>query len=478
MTQFPPATDSVGVTAQPLRRTVLAAAAWSDWPLLGILVLLYSDLPGPLRPFDSDPLVVLLTAGLLVRRFVGRERFTGLGRPLAIAAVYACVGAASYLWAVDQAATSATLVRLGKNLVLFTLVIAAVRDERTLARAAWALVMVGVVLSGFTIYQRATGTFDNPYWGLANAPLAHVAGKVDDYRQSGPLSDPNCYGQILLPLLALAFGLFWGSGSLASRTFTAGAMLSLLLAVVYSHSRGGFLALCLVLGALVLAFRPRRRSGLVVIALVVAALPFVPRIYLERVKTFGMIARAVYASAGLPGALGLPAAMARTSPDDPFAEIKAEPGFRGRFSEIIVGVRMSLDHPIRGVGLGNYEAHYLRYARPLGIDKRNSPRQAHSLFVEIASETGLPGLALFLTLLAAMFKEVARARALLDAHDRRQGSALVTSIGVAVFSYLATSLWLHDAYSTHFWILVGLGFATRAAAERDARAPTAIAPAG
>jgi hypothetical protein len=426
--------------------------------------------------------VVLLVTGLLVRRFIGGERFTGLGPPVAIAVAYACVGTLSYLWAVDQAATIAALERLGKNLVLFTLVIAAVRDERALRRAAWTLVVVGVVLSGLTVYQRATGTFDTPYWGLANAPLAHVAGKVDDYRQSGPLTDPNCYAQILLPLFALAFGLFWGGVNGAARTFTAAAMLSLLLAVIYSQSRGGFLALCLVLAVLVLVFRPRHRSALVVITLVLAALPLVPRTFVDRVRTFGVVARAIHESAGLPTTsnslapnrptASQPATAAHASPHDPFAEIKAEPGFRGRFSEAIVGIRMMLDHPIRGVGLGNYEAHYLSYARPLGIDKRNQPREAHSLFLEIGSETGLPGLAVFLTFLVALFWDVGRARALLTERHRKQGAALVTSVGVALLSYMATSLWLHDAYSTHFWLLAGLAFATRAVARQDARPQT------
>jgi O-antigen ligase len=53
------------------------------------------------------------------------------------------------------------------------------------------------------------------------------------------------------------------------------------------------------------------------------------------------------------------------------------------------GWRMLLDHPIVGVGPGNFENYLPRYAPTL------EPKPAHSNFVGIAAETGWPGLILY-----------------------------------------------------------------------------------
>jgi hypothetical protein len=76
-------------------------------------------------------------------------------------------------------------------------------------------------------------------------------------------------------------------------------------------------------------------------------------------------------------------------------DARNETSFRGRTSEVVVAWRIFMDHPVFGVGLKNYKYYYQDYAQPLGWDKRREERSAHNLFLEIAAETGLVGLAAF-----------------------------------------------------------------------------------
>jgi len=151
-----------------------------------------------------------------------------------------------------------------------------------------------------------------------------------------------------------------------------------------------------------------------------------------------------------------------------------EPGFRGRVSETLSAYRMLLDHPFTGVGIGNYEFQYRQYAPAIGLERRQEDREAHSLPLEVAAETGLPGLIACALLLATILTRVLAARRTLRGRDERARD-LVTAVGIAFAGYLTTSLFLHDAYMRQFWILAALAYAT---ARQEPRLDSALAPHG
>jgi O-antigen ligase len=75
-------------------------------------------------------------------------------------------------------------------------------------------------------------------------------------------------------------------------------------------------------------------------------------------------------------------------------EIQAgvDPSIRGRTAELTAAWEMFADHPLVGVGYGNYIVLYPEYARESGIDLRSTERNAHNLFLATAAETGIAGL--------------------------------------------------------------------------------------
>jgi O-antigen ligase len=70
----------------------------------------------------------------------------------------------------------------------------------------------------------------------------------------------------------------------------------------------------------------------------------------------------------------------------------------GRSNLVAQGVRITVDNPVAGVGIGGFNR---EYADRLGIQGRDPKRTAsHTTPVTVAAETGLVGLALFAWLLA------------------------------------------------------------------------------
>ena len=118
---------------------------------------------------------------------------------------------------------------------------------------------------------------------------------------------------------------------------------------------------------------------------------------------------------------------------------------------------MIADHPLIGVGIGNYQVLYQQYSRPLGIDPRTTPRLAHNLYLETAAETGLAGLTPFVLFLTVVFA------ALRDAYRRmRPGEApLAYTCGAAILAYMISALFLshYIATSLPFWVLCAIALA-------------------
>ena len=69
-----------------------------------------------------------------------------------------------------------------------------------------------------------------------------------------------------------------------------------------------------------------------------------------------------------------------------------------------VALLVFADHPLTGVGFANFEEYYLDYSPALGLDLRRENRAAHSLYLEIAAETGVFGVAAFGFLLFVVFR--------------------------------------------------------------------------
>ena len=432
----------------------LAVVLNVEWGLFVLIFISYTRFSDVLTehhgaPSVFQPFLGLVIVMILVRWLVFRRRPLGWEKTALLVILYGLVLTASLLNASDFQRAQEAATTFIKDAVI-VIIIGMILQRRTVLRqVTYSLLLAGIFMGSITTFQYLTQTFGNNYWGFGLARIQNIVTGVNENRISGPIGDPNFYGQFLIVLVPLAIHCVIFEKKRWLRLLAAWSLVVCVLSIIFTFSRGAALGLALVIGLMLLHYRPKPVALLLLIILGVLALRAAPEKYLNRLLTIKDI---------IPG----------------FNDnLTAEVSFGGRASEALVAYYMFRDHPLLGVGLNNYNSHYQQYSRYLGLDPRREARSAHSLYLEILAETGLVGLLAFGLLLLAM------GRSLLTAHREfmRQGmndfASLAYAYGVSMTGYLFTSIFLHLAYPRYFWLLFGIIMAIPQVA-RDRFAPTVL----
>lgn len=301
------------------------------------------------------------------------------------------------------------------------------------------------------------GTAITALAGLGGTPfgagLPFVDSAVLEDRLQGGVADPNFFASVLVAAIALSGGLIAGARGLPARAGLLALIGLFTLSVAATQSRGGLLAFLAAAVAAVLVLRGRRLVllGLVGFLLAVSAVAFsASPDALERVTTF-------------------------------------EEGGTGRTDIWKVSLAIARDHPVIGVGIGNFAVHSPRYVDQVGPLERvdliaEDLLVAHSFYLELLTETGVIGLALFLLVVGGGLAACWRAARRFDQLGERSLAALALSIFVAIVGVLAGGVFVSGGQDERLWVLLGLGpamlaIATRRAASRTPeRSPPVEAP--
>jgi O-antigen ligase len=361
-----------------------------------------------------------------------------------------------------EVALRALLDPVLEGLVLYLLVVNAVRTPDDLRRCLWALLLAGVLMGGVPFYQQLTGSFDNHYGGLAQVSRAAFAVGSDGTgaavlqpRLEGPIGELNRYAQVMAMLLPVALFVFRASQSRRARLFALLAFQAAGLGVALAFSRGAALGVLLMFATLGLLGRVRLRHLGLVALLVGAVLAAVPQ-YTARLVSLGRVFDAVLGEG--PGLRN------------------ADSATRGRVTEMLAAALVFVDHPLIGVGPSMYREHYREYGERAGLKLRDGEREAHSLYLGLAAEHGLLGLLGFGAVLAVTFRDLQRVRRRSPHGDLAE---YATGLALALIGYLAIGFFLHFAYVRYFWLVMGLAAAVVAVARAEgapAAAPARIVP--
>jgi O-antigen ligase len=128
-----------------------------------------------------------------------------------------------------------------------------------------------------------------------------------------------------------------------------------------------------------------------------------------------------------------------------------------------VALRMITDHPVVGIGPGNFVAAYPRYAR--GGEQLLQMLNPHNTYVGLAAENGLIGLSLFLAMIFIALLETRRGVRAGRAVARSDLEIQTIAAGVSLLAYLLSGL-AGDAQSMKsLWMFFGLAVATGRMAE-------------
>jgi putative inorganic carbon (hco3(-)) transporter len=122
-------------------------------------------------------------------------------------------------------------------------------------------------------------------------------------------------------------------------------------------------------------------------------------------------------------------------------------------------------HPVLGVGIGCYNEANASYAPELG------KRDAHNTYLGLAAETGLPGLLLWLGLVASVMARVRRRRQIIKADD---GTIQILWLERSVIAFLISCFFASYAGLTTFYLALGiLWVAANVLGDADAHANAA-----
>jgi O-antigen ligase len=364
---------------------------------------------------------VLATPGSRLPELVERLR----GPLIAVGALVLWV-LLSMAWAEESPSDIASVTAWGVAGAIFLVGATALATPRYLRLAAGAFVLGAVVSVAI---------------GLAGSGLPPAASTGMDGVQQGRVvggsGDPNVLAAGIVPAIALAAGLAAGARRALIRMIALLAIGILSIGLAATESRGGLVAAVVALVAALVVAR-RQRIWILASMLLVGSL--------------------------LVGWFSV-------DPDGWSRVTDLSEKGSGRSELWTVAWQMWQDHPVAGVGLEGFLHNGGDYVRTLGalefadfiVEK---PKLVHNTYLQLLAETGIVGLALYLTVIAVSVGCAWRATVRFE----RAGNAAMVSLGravlVAVLAVLATSFFISAGADRRAWILFAFGPALLGASER------------
>ena len=292
--------------------------------------------------------------------------------------------------------------------------------------------VVGYVLPIATLprTQEATRVLLNAYV-LLHIPTAIHAILYKGTGTGGWMGDENDVALALNVALGVGYYLLPLQRSAFTRLLMIAAMVLNVAGVVMSNSRGGFVGLA-ALGAYMILAGPKRSR--IISAVVVAAIGlalFAPASYWEEVRSIRS------------------------------ADQKGDTG-ETRIYFWGIAKRMFLDHPLVGVGTGNFGIRAPEYEDKWRAETTGQHiwgRAAHSLYYTLLAEQGAIGVACFALMLAWAARTIWRIRRSARAPDdprAQQAGAMASAVAAGMVALLVTGAFLTVVYYPVIWVLVGL----------------------
>ena len=396
---------------------------------LSNVAILYHGLPSL-----AQPLAALLFLLIIIRIALFGERPEGWLRAGPLLVIYALVWFASLLHAGNFQVASTAFIGFAKDALGAIIVIFFIQRPSSFKGAVWAVILAGLLMGSICLFQVFTNTYANNYFGFAGWQL-QSSGSSSNHRLTGPYTNPNAFAQVLIFIVPLAIDRLWHERNIILRSLAGLAALFCALTVIFTYSRGGLLAMVFSVSVLLVLRRPNFLPLLFTAALLVGVIQFLPASYNSRVLS--LLQFTDFQSGQL-----------------------TDQSFRGRTSENTAAWRMFLDHPLLGIGLGNFNVNYQDYSRDLGLDTRRVERSPASLYLELLSEQGLVGTAIFFWLMALVFLELRTANKNFILSGLPDEGFIVVAVAAGFAGYLFAAITKNSAYSNVFWVIVGIAMAS------------------
>jgi hypothetical protein len=255
-------------------------------------------------------------------------------------------------------------------------------------------------------------------------------------------ANPNDLATILLTALPFLWIMAMRKGNGLRRPLALCGAVPVLLAIARTGSRSALIGACVAMGALFLQIGLAGKiklvlAGVVVFGVLVAAMPSQ---LAERFTTIFGANDVVY-----------------DQQEEAMLESAIESSYSRRML-LMDSLTLTFQHPVFGVGLGNFPVAQNDLAKARG-ERMGSWHVTHNTYTQVSSESGIPGLVLFL--LAIFFSFGALSRVLRMARPSNAPAwqdiyMLATSLRIAFLGFLTCCFFASMAYLPIFTAMCGL----------------------
>lgn len=300
----------------------------------------------------------------------------------------------STLYARDVDASFVDIYIYFKYLIFYFLIINILSEWSDIKELFWVLVLTGIIMLGFGIYTFITST-------------NFIGTRLISF-----IEDPNSFAIKLTPLVAFCYTLFKIEETKILKLISIIAGLIIIFAIVLTFSRGGLLALLSVLGLIII----------------------------EEVKYKKLV---LFIAGSLTLVLSIIFILKFTQTDS----IAFDVSIIQRLRILKGGVQMFFDHPILGVGVGNFVNYCSGYSGIIiGL-------VAHNSFLHIAAEMGIIGLVIFTLLFTTT---VSNLRSTAKHFRNSKNVYYIKGIMFSLAGFTVHSMFLSEQYNISFFLIIAL----------------------
>ena len=348
-----------------------------------------------------------------------------------LVALYWAIAGIAVAFSPVKAAAFSGWVKLTLYLAFFVLAARVLRSPRLSNWLITIFLLVALIVGAYGVRQQLVGVEQLATWNDPSSPLAQET-RVYSY-----LGNPNLLASYLLPPIALSIAAFFVWQGWLPKTLAL-VMLGINSACLYfTGSRGGWIGLIAMIGALLLLCYVWWRNYLPrfwrqwLLPIVFGGLAILFAIALLVVEPLRLRVLSIFAG--------------REDSSNNF-----------RLNVWAAVVDMIRDRPIIGIGPGNaaFNKVYPLYMRP-----RYTALSAYSILLETAVETGILGLSVLMWLIVTAISQGVRQLLQLRQQGNPQGfwmiAAIAGMVGLLAHGFVDT-VWYRPEINTLWWLMVAL----------------------
>lgn len=255
------------------------------------------------------------------------------------------------------------------------------------------------------------------------------------------LGDSNDFAMVLTMLLPFTYFLLTAHRTLLAKAILVASGAMFVLATIFTHSRGGSIALSAVLTYCVLSSRRKAMAMTLTAVLLLLVAVAAPASYWDRIRTIW-----------------------EPNPEETSAQIRLE-AWRA-------GIQMALDHPLFGVGAANFG-----YVKGMIYRKEGTPGEnwnwvgPHSIYFGTLAEQGFLGLILLLAMIGNAFLASRRAQTLLPQDWDPFLAATCNALAGSLLAFAVAGIFVGNTYHPVPWNTMAFTVVAKNLARRSAARP-------